>query len=815
MSFPTMFLAFALLAQQAQPQEAGSQSATLQTPTTMSPDTFFPAKPVDTLAAEVLGWRGWSYLQGLPGAAPKPYESDGDWTNLRTKWSSIKPPRSAIWKTKFVIFTRIESDDRDAKGVLREHRQTLESVQLAQVQAAIERFKAWITTRFDGHVTLIADIQTETDWMRDPAIDGVSPFGIEFAKHYLEARVNGGSYESEDKIFRGPYNSVIAILPGAGSKPLAVGSINLTPLAEVNALPTGPNGDSLNLDSALMSAWLAQVETRAKEQGYKGISLTKGANTADDVWASIASTDEAPPAAFLSHLNATAEIGPTGVDPQPVRVPKCPETEATLFADPDRGQVLKFVEAAGYRGGGLALPSRQDGMPIAKLESAPTLSFQVKSTCGDPISIHLTSSEGKSIWISIGPDPTLVSSIAAGSTFAVPFTPDGKWQKVLVDLKSIGQKVGFSDVLQMAIEPSPNSKLAGKMRPELIEYEFDEFKFSSDPAQPLLADVSPDASSLDPEARALYAAQAKAPSAELGALLRDKMELVRLNATAAYTKFKDPSIESSLVSNSLDLDPSIAATALVALMFDGSDNAISVVRQSVRVAFSDYAKQTAATLLAQTKDPKMAGEVSLLLSNRSWTARVAGVEALALIGTPAAGQISLAFINGNDPEIKLAVTRHADPSRDEDVRILLWSAVNEPYDMVRAQSDIKLIQSQAPANRTEGYKGVRDDSKFVRLQVLQYLASQPKEEHRNALRIAVADRSPMVRAAALNGFAALDAATSLDEVANVLEDSSSTVQLALIDLAEKKHLKLPQKTIDAMLASGDPRVATAAKGLTA
>ena len=135
--------------------------------------------------------------------------------------------------------------------------------------------------------------------------------------------------------------------------------------------------------------------------------------------------------------------------------------------------------------------------------------------------------------------------------------------------------------------------------------------------------------------------------------------------------------------------------------------------------------------------------------------------------------------------------------------------------MVRAESDIKLIQSPTPANRTEGYKGVRDDSKFVRLHVLEFLASQPKEENRNALRIAVADKSGLVRAAALKGFAALEAPTTIDEISNVLDDSDSNVQLALINLAIKKKLKLPQKTIDAMASSADPRVSLAAKGLTA
>jgi hypothetical protein len=172
-----------------------------------------------------------------------------------------------------------------------------------------------------------------------------------------------------------------------------------------------------------------------------------------------------------------------------------------------------------------------------------------------------------------------------------------------------------------------------------------------------------------------------------------------------------------------------------------------------------------------------------------------------------------AFVNNKDPEIKLAVTRCADPAQEGDIRMLVWSAVNEPSDMVRADSCIKLIQSPTASARTEGYKGVRDDSEFVRLRVTEYLSASAKEDGREALRLAVADRSPAVRAAALRGFAALDKGATAEEVSNVMDDQDPEVQLALIDLSKKRALKLPQKTVDAMLASPDPEVSSAAKGL--
>jgi HEAT repeat protein len=365
----------------------------------------------------------------------------------------------------------------------------------------------------------------------------------------------------------------------------------------------------------------------------------------------------------------------------------------------------------------------------------------------------------------------------------------------------------------LAVEPSPNAKLAGKNQPEPIEVQFADFKFSADPAGPAIASTTPSATSEDPESRALFAAQAKQPSAELAVLLKDKNPLVRLNATTTYIGFKDTTVEEALIANSLDLDPSIAGAALTALQAEGSDTARAIVKRSISVSLSDYAKMTAGRLIAETKDPKAAEDVSRLLANRSWQAHVLAVEGLAQIATPESQTFRMAFIGMSDPAVKLAVTRNADVSLDRVASALLWSAVNEPSDRVRAESYIKLIQSSVPTNKSEGYKGVRDDSKFVRKLVLEFLGTHPSEEHRNALRTAIADRTASVRAASLVAFAALEQAVTLDEIGNVLDDLDPGVQLALINVAKKKGLKLPQKTIDSMLASPDTEVNAAAKSI--
>ena len=310
------------------------------------------------------------------------------------------------------------------------------------------------------------------------------------------------------------------------------------------------------------------------------------------------------------------------------------------------------------REGGVALPATADGSPIDKVDEHPTLTFAVKSSSGDPMAIRLDSSLGTAAWICLGRDVPLVHPAPGAVVASVAFEPDGKWHTVAVDVRSLAKQAALTDIKDMAIEPTPNCKLAGKQRAEPIAYQFADFAFSSDPASPLTAPVTAGATSDDPEARAIFAAHATAPSPELAALLKDKNELVRLNATTAYIGFKDRTVEDALISNSLDLDPSVAGAALAALMAEGSDKAVAVVRNSIHVSLSEYAKSVAAKLVGDTKDPKAADDLSSLVAGRSWQAHVAAVHALAEIPGPDSQVFRLAYLGLNDPAVKLAVSKN-------------------------------------------------------------------------------------------------------------------------------------------------------------
>jgi hypothetical protein len=163
--------------------------------------------------------------------------------------------------------------------------------------------------------------------------------------------------------------------------------------------------------------------------------------------------------------------------------------------------------------------------------------------------------------------------------------------------------------------------------------------------------------------------------------------------------------------------------------------------------------------------------------------------------------------------VRLAATRGAHTDNPTVLKRLRWSAVNDPSDAVRAESAWKLIASGKEIEVAEGYKSVRDESVGVRLDLLDRFTKNPNEAHRGAIRIAVVDLSARVRAAALRAFANLPGDVVLDEVSNTFTDKFPIVQLALLDLAKAKNLKLPDAAVANLKSSIDPRVVARAKVL--
>jgi HEAT repeat protein len=745
-----------------------------------------PQGTSDVPPTAYLAWEGWRYLQGA-SATPAPAYEAGDW----------KPPVSAsgdvdapAWRVKFVVFSSVERTGRDANGIVRAERETIEDNQLAVVQSAISRFGGFFGpfARFNPETTV------ETETMRFPLT--VNPVDQEFMRRYLGPRVNGGGYEPEDKKYRGPYHSIVMLFP-AGVQPSVVrGDLYGMPVSAMSIEEPNKAFAPGTLEHRIAEAIRPDVAARAQ--------IHLGAKPTDaGTWTELVAWVRPAPDVLASRLNAAAP-GVDLVESLPEATWRTPYTEVAVVDDETKGKVVKLSMRGPTRAIGISLPKRSDSSPLLALDGGQTLSLTLRTLAREPLALRIEDREGKRAWLPLGREIAL-TAVSPPPAAPYPINTDGTWQTVRLPVAEVAKAANLSDISLLAFEFSPNARLTTRVQAQQIELFLSDVSLSSEPP------TTPEAAVEESERLAALASAATSTSPELLEMLRGQNGLVRLNAAEAYTRIKDPQAVEPLAQIAIGAFASSAEAALRALAHQGGELAEAGIRRCVRFGISPHARGVAANILAETSEKRSGAELVSLLSNQSWLARLAGVEALAKIPGREAAILRLAFLAQENPEIKLAVTRNVAPSDEAQVRRLLWSAVNEPQDLVRAESAIKLIQSPVAELRTEGYKAVRDESATARILVIDWMAAHPAPEHREALRLGLADRNAPVRAAAVRAFGALETGIATEDLAGVAGDADPDVSLALAEYG-RRHA-LPADVVGRLKSSPFAKVREVAAGI--
>jgi HEAT repeat protein len=137
-----------------------------------------------------------------------------------------------------------------------------------------------------------------------------------------------------------------------------------------------------------------------------------------------------------------------------------------------------------------------------------------------------------------------------------------------------------------------------------------------------------------------------------------------------------------------------------------------------------------------------------------------------------------------EPAVRFAVASTANTDLDLVRRRLLFTAVNDTNESVRAAAYQRLLLSKDIATVEEARKGVRDESKRVRVILLDTMARLGKEENRGAIRIGLADRIGEVRSAALKALYALPNGATAEEIAPLKSDPHPMVQAVFKGMAK-------------------------------
>jgi HEAT repeat protein len=797
MAFTSALLALCMFATQA---GAGQEPA--------AGDFVTPDLP--TVPSGYTNWRGFTYLGGAPGQVDSAYTIFDDWQKVA---DGAAGEGAIDWRVKVFLFQRSLTVGRDARGVLRPNNAWMQFDRTEDARRAVRRVQAWIAKETNGAVRLVPEIVVEEETIRDEAGEESKPFDVDFAQEYLAPRVNGGLYDAEDGVYRGPYHSVVYVLPGYADSIRSLTIVNGTPTARLHSAVTDFPYGSGGLEVTLMSAMMEHFQERLRMQGQ---SATWSPEAEAVNWRALfrtATSFDDPDADVLNErLRERTEL----TMPLPRFTPQRatwlrPLSSVGFVNEQGRGQVLRYVEDSRQsRAGGVMLPHRGDAPVVPSIDDAPIFSVMAKTDSPDPIAFKFSSGMNH-FWVSLGRDPELAQPIE-GVVGSARFVPNGTWQRVSIDLRPFAAQAGMTQIDRVSIEPTPNALIAERLVLDASEYFFDEIRFGEGEGGARLPMAEPDFASDDAESRALAASAATETSPQLIAALKDPDPLVRLNAAKAFTIIRDPAAEEALIFAMGDLLEPVQRAAIEAVAHQGTPAAIAALRDTIRFSLSDYAKAQAALQLSEIGEARFTGDIVLLITSSTWQSKAAAVQALAAI-PESDPRLRHVFLRTDSPAVRLLAVRHASLQSRDDLGLLQWHAINDPSDLVRGVSYMRLIESGDAAMQAEGYKGVRDDSRFVRVLLLQYMAEVPRDTHKGAILLALTDRAPSVRSAALEALAEFPGDVTLADLGQAVNDTHPHVQLGLIAVARGKKIALPEAVLEAMKQSPDRAVAEGARAL--
>jgi len=873
--------------------------AALQEPTTIATYKLagkdvavtLPARGEVSSTAPIVSLGDWNYLLDAQGTPVAKMRGQGGWSEVATLYSEAKAkwtPQTPTWHVKVILFTRTDILDKTPDGVLRQRRAYLGRNSTDAVLQDVGRFCVAAEAAAGGTARVVADVEVDSDLLLGDANSGEGKvFGEDFVRRTATARTNAGGYEAEDKIYRGPYESVFVLHPGltpglvrtrAWGAPVSSFSVYDARWLSSPAVP-----------ESLLSCWAADLSEKLSRTPQMRVPLqdvTRAMSSAMSVAPYLASMPKELPARMAtqkpwtevsanplaglprikapsgasSTMSVATEQGvpllltpvaladlvaaslpdatavgwsviegvpvltfrPSGaLSDKPIealnltsKVKNAEQLAAGITLNSDllsptgnfvtkieddaqRGRMLTVTEVGDVRNGHGVLPTEGEA-------KGSVLRFDVKTTSKDPISVVVLGSKGP-VEIQLGtPDPAASDYNTDVSTTTFPLKSDGNWQTIQVNLEGKAEPGSL-----LLIAPPSSSRYYERRQLDPNVYTFAKAAWQA-AADGQISTPASDSSEL--QTRALTVT--KADTKTLLTMIDDRNDTVAMNVAARFQKIKSAEAEPGLIKLAASANPRVSQQAVLALQFQGTESAKTALRNILDNGVYETDRMFAAEAIAAENLPNSTGAISRLLAVPSWQAKV---RALDLISKLASGDpdkaMMITFLLQDSPEVRLRATQLADPAFDLACRRLLYGAVNDSSDAVRAASYVQLLKSPTAKYREEGRKGIGDDSAAVRLIVLQALTEKPTEAERAVLQQAVTDKSPELRAEALRGFAKIPGNVQAEEFANTFKDTNPEVQLALVQLAISKKVSLPVEVVKELKSSPNAEVAEAAKAL--
>ncbi len=225
--------------------------------------------PQMTVKSSFLESGGWNYLldRPLPNRFLR-FKTDGGWDDLHRQADEVRAKQIqpvATWRIKATIFTRAELLDHNV--IYRSRRSTLESPQITSCLEALALFKAMAEARSEGKLKINIDANIDPDPIRQ-IVDGPGPvLGQSWIDATFGPRVNSTEFDADDKVYRGPYNSIFFIHP-ALTPSGTTSTVNGMPISGIGYYTDGRADKPGGLAMSLFNAWVGHLAFGARRQGY-------------------------------------------------------------------------------------------------------------------------------------------------------------------------------------------------------------------------------------------------------------------------------------------------------------------------------------------------------------------------------------------------------------------------------------------------------------------------------------------------------------------------------------------------------------------
>lgn len=806
----------------------------------------------------------WRYALDSEGKPLHRFMGQGGWSETAAlyKQHAAKLDQAPEWRVKVVVASRQTVLNVDAQNVATLRRGTIMDEEIAGVYRGLAQAKVALEAYSLGLVRIRFDVEVDGE----PVffVDGDGDFDSLIAAP-VRGKVSTGEFVAEDKVFRGPYQSLWVV-----HTPVLQRQTGEWPSPIRFVAGDGPDGFQLNYGDYVRS-FLRDVERQSKRVGLDGVLLGEGGSWREPLtslglvmraedWREMCDDRYAPGPWRLSSRTPVEwpNVARPLTDVARTDSPGMHRLELIeLFQNKDLDQVAALGSPAWTFSTpeGVSVGDLVGGLERRTTPSSPAPPFRILQGMtsveeGEAFEAFRTGPGAFAIALPDGPSSAkslrfrfeasvadafglvierggreryvhLVGAVAqaSGAQFPPPHLAQLSSQPgtpTSVEIPLAALELPGDGPYRARLVSEPNSDLFQRaslplMRLRLWPVEWSAEAGEGTVAKPEPPNWTPNATSENWYERCL-AAVAATDATTLIPLLNDPNENVVLNAVRTLARLESPEGETRLGDLSLSSDVVTAEYALRALAKMNKPSSWLLVRKALDGSPYDRSRGVAAELLGSTKNPIYAGPI-MLLSALGWRSRLAATEALGNLEGDIAPTVHMAMLIDPDPWVRVRTAEVADTKSSLVRQRLRFYAVNDPSDAVRAACCVRMIQSGDAELAQDGYKGLRDDSKGTRLAIVEALDGHPNADHVRWLLLAAGDSVVEVRIAALKALQDDVYRIEPADLARLLTERNGRVQEHVLDLIAKKGANLGREQLAPFLASPNPAVAARARAM--